>query len=925
MSGDGHADILPFEATETTLPNGLRVIVVPTGFPNLVSLQIPVQTGSRNEVEPGKSGFAHFFEHVMFRGTERFSSEAYQEIVTRTGARQNAYTTDDYTNYHMTFAREDLETVLELEADRFMNLRYSEEDFKTEARAVLGEYNKNSADPLNKLIEVQRDAAYTTHTYKHTTMGFISDIEDMPNQFAYSLTFFDRWYRPEYTTVIVAGDVEPAATVALVEKFWGAWRSGDAAPTIIPQEPPAEGPVTAHVPWSTATLPWVTVAFHGPAFSSSQKDYAALDTLLDLWFGETSDLYQQLVERDQLVDQLFPYNPSQQDPGLATIMARVKQLEDVGAVRDAILATVARARTEPVTAERLEDAKSNSRYGFARTLDNSESIAATLARYVRFERSYDTLNALFRVFDSLTTDDLLAAATRYLTDSNMVVTTLSREALPQAILDAPPALVTFAPKGEDGPQIPVVALPSKSALISIKLLFTAGSAHDPAGKEGLAALAASMITDAGSKRRRIDEINRALFPMAGSLHARVDREMTTFSGSIHLDNLSAFADIVLPQLLDSGYREEDFARLKSQQLNEVVQDLRANNEEELGKERLQQDIFAGTAYGHPSLGSVAGIESITLDDVRAFVDTAYTRANLTIGLAGDVPSAFTDRLQRELASLPAGAALPAPQVAGRQPNGLEIEIIAKDTRATAISLGWPTPVTRSDPDFAALWLARAWLGEHRASNGRLYQRIREIRGMNYGDYAYIEAFPGGMYGFFPAPNLARRAQLFEVWIRPVRPEQAVIALKIALHELEQLSLHGLAAQDFEDTRQYLSKNVFVMTKTQEQQLGYALDSRWYGIGEFTAYMREQLASLTLPRVNDVIKRYVSAENAFVVAVSGDAEALRAELLSRTFTAIRYDAPKPEELLIEDRLIGARQLNLRPESVRITPVEDVFAS
>ena len=152
--------VLPFRALETTLPNGLRVIALNTGFPNLVSLQIPVQTGSRNEVEPGKTGFAHFFEHMMFRGTQRFAADAYNAIITRAGARQNAYTTDDYTNYHITFAKEDLEQVLELEADRFMNLEYSEPDFRTEARAILGEYNKSAAEPLNKLIEVQRDHAY---------------------------------------------------------------------------------------------------------------------------------------------------------------------------------------------------------------------------------------------------------------------------------------------------------------------------------------------------------------------------------------------------------------------------------------------------------------------------------------------------------------------------------------------------------------------------------------------------------------------------------------------------------------------------------------------------------------------------------------------------------------------------------------------
>ncbi|MDQ3283536.1 MAG: insulinase family protein, partial [Acidobacteriota bacterium] len=189
-------NILPFKAAEKTLSNGLKVIVVPTGFPNIVSLQIPMQTGSRNEVEAGKSGFAHFFEHMMSRGTKAYPSDVYNAIITKAGARQNAYTSDDLTNYHITFAKEDLEKILEIEADRFKNLAYSEEGFKTEARAVLGEYNKNSASPIRKIIEVQRNAAFTTHTYKHTTMGFIKDIEDMPNQFEYSKVFFSRWYRP---------------------------------------------------------------------------------------------------------------------------------------------------------------------------------------------------------------------------------------------------------------------------------------------------------------------------------------------------------------------------------------------------------------------------------------------------------------------------------------------------------------------------------------------------------------------------------------------------------------------------------------------------------------------------------------------------------------------------------------------------------
>src|SRR4051812_28020002 len=246
-------DILPFAATERTLANGLKVIIVPTGFPNLVSIDIPVQTGSRNEVEPGKSGFAHFFEHLMFRGTPRTPPEKYRQIMSSAGARDNAGTGDDRTHYYATFAREDLDTILALYADVFQNLAYSESDFKTEARAILGEYNKNSADPLEKLFEVQRDRYYQAHTYKHTTMGFIKDIENMPNQYAYSKLFFHRWYRPEYPALILAGATPPEQVIPLVDKYGSGGKPGTNPPVTVPREPPPDAPKYVHVPWTSDT------------------------------------------------------------------------------------------------------------------------------------------------------------------------------------------------------------------------------------------------------------------------------------------------------------------------------------------------------------------------------------------------------------------------------------------------------------------------------------------------------------------------------------------------------------------------------------------------------------------------------------------------------------------------------------------------
>ncbi|MES2317143.1 MAG: pitrilysin family protein [Pseudomonadota bacterium] len=916
------ADLLPFSATEKTLPNGLKIIIVPTGFPNLVSVQIPVQTGSRNEIEPGKSGFAHFFEHMMFRGTKAYPPEKYQAVITKSGARQNAYTSDDLTNYHTTFAKEDLETILKVEADRFQNLSYGEDVFKTESRAVLGEYNKNSANPISKLFEVQRDAAFTTHTYKHTTMGFIKDIEDMPNQYAYSKVFFDRWYRPERTTIIIAGDVEPAKAVALVEKYWSSWKKGTYK-SAVPAEPAPTGAIYKHVAWPTPTLPFVTVAFRSPAFSDTVKDQAALQMLLSLSFGRTSPLYKRLVQDEQKVDQLFDSTPGRVDPTLATIGARVKKMEDTVYVRDLIMQTVAQIRTTAVSDRLLADAKSASKYGLIRSLDNTEQIAGSLASFVHYHRSYGTLNQYARLLDSLTPADLLAAGRKYLVDEGMVVTTLSNQALPAAIATLP-TLASFEQKA-DAAKIEVLVQASKLPQIRFKLLFAAGSAHDPQGKEGLAALTAMMVGSAGSSERKVDEVTKALFPMAGSFNEQTDKEMTTFTGSIHKDNWNQYLDITMPMLLSPGFREEDFKRLKDSLKNSLQVDLKDNNEEELGKERLQTNVFAGTPYGHPVLGSLKGIDAITLDDVKDFYKKAYTQGALKVGISGAVNDSMIAALKQALEKLPAGAGLPATTVpVGRKPRGLEVEIIEKNTRATAMSFGLPLTVTRSHPDFPALWMAKTFLGEHRASNAYLYQRIRELRGMNYGDYAYIEAFPRGMFQFFPSPNAARKAQLFEVWIRPVAPENAHFALRIALTELDKVIQGGLSQEQFETTRAYLMKNVFVMTATQDQYLGYALDSQWHGTAEFTKMMRDGLSKLTVEDMNAAMKRHLSAQNLSVVVIAKDAQGLKEKLVTDAFSPIKYDGNKAQEVLDEDKVIGAMKLNIKPEAVTITPAAKVFA-
>ncbi len=415
--------VFPYDYAQEDLPNGLRLISVPTDYANIVAVYIVVQTGSRNEVEAGHTGFAHLFEHLMFRGTDKYPPEKFNQILNRIGAASNALTFDDFTVYYTTFSKEDLETVLAMEADPFQHLKYAEPEFKTETLAVLGEYNKNSGSPFSKLNEVMQDTAFDRHTYKHTTMGFLKDIQDMPNQYEYSLKFFDRYYRPEYTTIVVTGDIKPKAVRALVDKYWGGWKRGNYKPDI-PVEPEQNGPRTAHVDWPSPTLPIVAVAFKGPAYNDASKVTAALDALAYLAFSNTSDLYQKLVVQEQKVDAISGRAPERVDPSLFQITARVKKAEDLNYVRDQVLETVKTFQEKPVDAARLDTVRKRLRYQVALSMDNSDTIAEILSHYIALKRTPETMNALYDQYAKLTPEDVQAAA-RLLVEKRRTIVTLT--------------------------------------------------------------------------------------------------------------------------------------------------------------------------------------------------------------------------------------------------------------------------------------------------------------------------------------------------------------------------------------------------------------------------------------------------------------------------------------------------------------------
>jgi zinc protease len=461
-------------------------------------------------------------------------------------------------------------------------------------------------------------------------------------------------------------------------------------------------------------------------------------------------------------------------------------------------------------------------------------------------------------------------------------------------------------------------------LASLRLSFRAGAALDPPGQPGVASLTAQMIASGGSARRSYKQIVDTLFPLGAAIGAMTDKELTTFAGDAHADHLAEFAALFAEVLVEPGWREDDFSRLRDEAANRLAVELRMQNDEELAKEALYQEIYAGHPYGWHNTGTLASLAAMTIEDLRAFHATHYTRANLVLGLGGGVSPAVAEALRAALAGLPAGTAGPwRPPPAPPCPHSTAL-LIEKPARSVAISCGFPIAVRRGHADYAALLTAVSCLGEHRTSSGRLFTRMRQLRGLNYGDYAYVEYFPEGMYRFEPSPNLARGEQIFQLWVRPVEPQQAVFALRLALYELERLVAEGISEEEFDRTRQYLSKHVYLLLKTRQEELGYAIDSACYGIGAYADYLRGALAGLTHEQVNAAARRHLGGQPRRIVMVAEDCASLRDQLLSGAPSLIEYNAPKAPELLEEDARVAIWPLALEPGQVRIVPATEIFA-
>ncbi|MES1245056.1 MAG: pitrilysin family protein [Acidobacteriota bacterium] len=468
--------------------------------------------------------------------------------------------------------------------------------------------------------------------------------------------------------------------------------------------------------------------------------------------------------------------------------------------------------------------------------------------------------------------------------------------------------------------IKVVALPGESPLVAIRLVFDAGSIHDPKGKEGLAALTASMIAQAGTQKHSYTQLLEELYPMAAQIGGNTDREVVLLEGEVHRDKLADYTALLKEVLLQPAFSQQDFERNKDQLTSYLTNSL-LSNDELLGLEAVQTRLFQNHPYGHPTPGTVEGLKNITLDDVKSFYKEHYTQAGLMLGVAGGYPKGYVESLQKDLSALPKGQggrmALPAlPKVQGHN-----FTLLDKETASVGINFGFPLPVTRADADYFPLMVANSYLGEHRTFHGRLMQQLRGARGLNYGDYAYIEYYEAPPFTNNPTPNVPRRQQYFSVWIRPVVPVDAQFALRAGLYEVQRLRDRGLTKEEFELTRDFLVNYSKLWAQSLTDRLGFKMDSEFYGTPYFIDEIDKRLKSMTVDQVNAAVKKYINLDNYEAVIVTDNAAQLKETLQKDAPSPKTYNAPVPPDTAEADKTVQA--LPVKPTSIQVVPAADLY--
>jgi len=770
------ASVKPIAYTVRTLANGLRVYAIRDTKTANVSVQVWYDVGSKDDPK-GKSGFAHMFEHLMFKATRNLKSENFDRLTEDVGGYNNASTNDDYTNYYEVVPANHLERLLFAEADRMASLVVEPVSYASERDVVKEELRMRTlATPYGKLYSIYYpEVSYRVHPYARPGIGSLENLEaaTIDDVRAFHATY----YRPDNAVLVVAGNFDPAQFDRWVDQYFaGIKRPAQPIPRVTLAEPPRTAATRYTVYEPNTPLPAVLLSYQAP--SDNNADIPAL-TVLDaiLSRGDSSRLYQDLVYRDQLAQSANTFLDTKQGTGAFVVTATMADGKSVADGEKALRAELARVRDSLVTPAELARAKNQLITATIESRETADGKAATIARSVIIDGDPAAADKQLAAIGRVTAADIQRVARKYLDDSqSALVNYLPAEMAPK---DGPkgdkitvadtvqvaglrtPGNVEVVKPASDADRVPVpapgkpvvAALPAPVTmtltngmklivvekhdlpLITTQVLANGGGAADPADRAGLNSLTADLMTK-GTRTRSATQIANEVEKLGGSINSGVGWDAAALTLEVKSDQIAPAMAVLADVARNPIFSTEELERDRAQTIDGVQVTMKDPGR--LASLVAARTVMGGGPYGHPIAGTPASLKAITRADVQAAYARTWAPGRATLVMVGDV----TPEAARKLAETNFGSwaskagASAAPSSAAVAPVPKVIVVDMPNAGQAGVIVARPG-IARSDPDFYAASVANATLGVGFSS--RLNQEIRIKRGLAYGAGSGIAA------------------------------------------------------------------------------------------------------------------------------------------------------------------------------------------
>ncbi|ODT87788.1 pitrilysin family protein [Phenylobacterium sp. SCN 70-31] len=801
------ADVPPIAFTERTLPNGLRVIAsLDRSTPN-VSVQVWYGVGSKDDPE-GRSGFAHLFEHLMFKATRNMPAETLDRMTEDVGGFNNASTADDFTDYYEVVPAQHLERILWAEADRMSTLVVDEAIFASERDVVKEELRQRVlASPYGRLFALYLpQASYTTHPYRRPGIGSIEELDAATIDDVRA--FHQTYYRPDNAILIVVGNFDPAKLDAWVDRYFAPLKPpARALPRVTVKEPPRTGPGVfdgygPNVPLPAVVLSWQAVAAADPDAPALK----VLDAILSA--GKSSRLYNSLVYDQQIAVEAFSGADLPRDPGLFMLGAIMSSGKTVDQGEAALLAEVKRLRDAPPTDAEMAEARNELLADALRERETIDGRGSAIGYAALVDGDAGAVNTALGRLQAVTAADVQRVARKYLAEDRRMTIRYRPESERAPGETPPPApappktvarydgpVFTLAPEAERtkpppvgepiAPILPrpaettlpnglrvIVARSSDLPLVTAGLTVKVGAWADPPTLSGAAAMMAGMLTE-GTKTRSAQQIASQIESLGASLASGGGLE----SSSVTLGALPATLPQALAIMADVTRNPAFAAEELERQRDQALDGLRVALGDPGSVAGLASGpvVFAGTPFGHVSQGTPGSLPRLTPAHLAALHATWFRPDNAILVLTGDIDPETGFRLAREAFgdwARPRTALPRTPAIRPKAPAravGMDIP----GSGQASVNVLKPS-IARADPDYYPALVATSLLGG--GYSARLNQEIRIKRGLSYGASALLST--ARTTGSFRASAQTKNESAAEV-LDLIRAEMARVAAEPA--------------------------------------------------------------------------------------------------------------------------------------------------